>query len=52
MRASKIVVLSAGLYDFHEDKENRVFVLNMPLGQKQASLILIMPYYLEPLERR
>ncbi|XP_010789566.1 serpin H1b [Notothenia coriiceps] len=40
-----------GLYDFHEDKENRVFVLNMPLGQKQASLILIMPYYLEPLER-
>ncbi|KAK5868424.1 hypothetical protein PBY51_009442 [Eleginops maclovinus] len=40
-----------GLYDFHEDKENRMFVLNMPLGQKQASLILIMPYHLEPLER-
>ncbi|KAL3057128.1 hypothetical protein OYC64_007586 [Pagothenia borchgrevinki] len=40
-----------GLYDFHEDKENRIFVLNMPLDQKQASLILIMPYHLEPLER-
>lgn len=44
-------VLSAGLYDFHEDTENRLFVLNMPLGKKQASMILIMPYHLEPLER-
>ncbi|XP_031716878.1 serpin H1b isoform X2 [Anarrhichthys ocellatus] len=40
-----------GLYDFHDDKENRIFVLNMPLGQKQASMILIMPYHLEPLKR-
>ena len=28
-----------------------MFVLNMPLGQNQASMIIIMPYYLEPLER-
>lgn len=41
----------SGLYDFYEDTENKVFVLNMPLGQKQASMILIMPYHLEPLER-
>ena len=26
-------------------------MLNMPLGKKQASMILIMPYHLEPLER-
>lgn len=43
--------LPAGLYDFLDDKENKLFVLNMPLGQKQASMILIMPYHLEPLER-
>lgn len=41
----------AGLYDFYEDTENNVFVLNMPLGKKQASMILIMPYHLEPLDR-
>ncbi|XP_068441796.1 serpin H1b [Clinocottus analis] len=40
-----------GLYDFHDDTENRIYVLNMPLGQKQASMILIMPYHLEHLER-
>lgn len=39
------------MYDFHEDTENRIFVLSMPLGQKQASMILIMPYHLEPLDR-
>ncbi|XP_061734687.1 serpin H1b [Nerophis ophidion] len=40
-----------GLYDFYEDKENNLYVLDMPLGKKQASMILIMPYHLEPLER-
>ncbi|KAM4567280.1 serpin H1b isoform 1-T2 [Odontesthes bonariensis] len=40
-----------GLYDFCEDTENSIFVLNMPLGKKQASMILIMPFHLEPLER-
>jgi len=40
-----------GLYDFHEDAENRVFVLSMPLGKNQASMILIMPHSLEPLQR-
>ena len=41
----------AGLYDFYDDTENRIYVLNMPLGQKQASMIYIMPYHLEPLGR-
>ncbi|KAM6945903.1 serpin H1b [Aplochiton taeniatus] len=40
-----------GLYNFHEDKVNRLYVLDMPLGQKQASMIIIMPYHLEPLKR-
>ncbi|XP_064841239.1 serpin H1-like [Oncorhynchus masou masou] len=40
-----------GLYKFHDDTENRLFVLDMPLGQKQSSLVFIMPYHLEPLDR-
>lgn len=44
-------LLFLGLYDFHEDTENKLFVLNMPLGQKQASMIFIMPYHLESLDR-
>ncbi|KAM9801163.1 serpin H1b [Neosynchiropus ocellatus] len=40
-----------GLYNFHDDTENRIFILDMPLGQKQASMIFIMPYHLEPLDR-
>ncbi|KAG7278515.1 hypothetical protein CRUP_004124 [Coryphaenoides rupestris] len=40
-----------GLHDFHEDTENSLYVLSMPLGQKQASMILIMPYHLEALDR-
>ncbi|XP_047676935.1 serpin H1b isoform X1 [Tachysurus fulvidraco] len=40
-----------GLYGFHEDKENKLFVLNMPLAHKKSSVIFIMPYHVEPLER-
>ncbi|CAB1349130.1 unnamed protein product [Coregonus sp. 'balchen'] len=40
-----------GLYKFHDDTDNGLFVLDMPLGQKQSSLVFIMPYHLEPLER-
>lgn len=43
--------LWTGLYDFYEDTANGVFVLSMPLGKKQASMILIMPQHLEPLDR-
>ncbi|XP_030632987.1 serpin H1b [Chanos chanos] len=40
-----------GLYGFYEDTENRLFVLNMPLAHKKSSMVLIMPYHVEPLER-
>ncbi|XP_062872644.1 serpin H1b [Trichomycterus rosablanca] len=40
-----------GLYGFYDDTENRLFVLEMPLGQKKSSVVFIMPYHLEPLER-
>ncbi|KAL6471470.1 hypothetical protein MHYP_G00201200 [Metynnis hypsauchen] len=40
-----------GLYGFYEDTENRLFVLDMPLAHKKSSVILIMPYHVEPLER-
>ncbi|KAJ7990636.1 hypothetical protein DPEC_G00302450 [Dallia pectoralis] len=40
-----------GLYKFLDDTDNKLFVLDMPLGQKQSSLVFIMPYHLEPLER-
>lgn len=40
-----------GLYDFYDDTENRLYVLSMPLAHKKSSMIFIMPYHLEPLER-
>lgn len=49
--ASRFALLHLGLYDFYEDTENRLFVLNMPLAHKKSSMIFIMPYHVEPLER-
>ncbi|KAJ8414641.1 hypothetical protein AAFF_G00038430 [Aldrovandia affinis] len=40
-----------GLYDFHEDTENRLYVLSMPLAHKKSSMIFIMPYHVESLDR-
>ncbi|XP_066533463.1 serpin H1b isoform X2 [Hoplias malabaricus] len=40
-----------GLYGFYEDTENRLFVLNMPLAHKKSSVIFIMPYHVEALDR-
>ncbi|XP_028839332.1 serpin H1a [Denticeps clupeoides] len=40
-----------GLYKFHEDTTNHLFVLSMPLARKMSSVIFIMPYHVEPLER-
>ncbi|XP_051521506.1 serpin H1-like isoform X2 [Myxocyprinus asiaticus] len=40
-----------GIYGFYEDKENKLFVLDMPLAHKKSSMIFIMPYHVEPLER-
>ena len=40
-----------GLYQFHEDTVNMLYVLSMPLAHKKSSMIFIMPYHLEPLDR-
>ncbi|XP_012684335.1 serpin H1b [Clupea harengus] len=40
-----------GLYDHYEDTENRLFLLSMPLAHKKSSVVFIMPYHVEPLER-
>ncbi|MFT7803359.1 serpin H1-like [Arapaima gigas] len=40
-----------GLYKFHEDTENKLFVLEMALAHKMSSMVFIMPYHVEPLER-
>ncbi|MBN3300136.1 serpin H1b isoform X2 [Amia ocellicauda] len=40
-----------GLYGFHDDTVNKLYVLSMPLAHKMSSMIFIMPYHVEPLER-
>ncbi|KAI1903684.1 hypothetical protein AGOR_G00029760 [Albula goreensis] len=40
-----------GIYGFHEDTKNSLYVLSMPLAHKMSSMIFIMPYHVEPLER-
>lgn len=40
-----------GIYGFHEDTQNKLFVVSMPLAHKKSSMIFIMPYHVEPLER-
>ncbi|KAJ8280885.1 hypothetical protein GJAV_G00060460 [Gymnothorax javanicus] len=40
-----------GLYQFHEDTENKLYVLSMPLAHKKSSMIFIMPYHVESLDR-
>ncbi|KAJ7996076.1 hypothetical protein DPEC_G00233320 [Dallia pectoralis] len=40
-----------GLYGFHEDTVNKLFILSIPLAHKKSSLLFFMPYNVEPLER-
>ncbi|XP_051973424.1 serpin H1a [Xyrauchen texanus] len=40
-----------GIYGFYDDTVNNLFVLNMPLAHKMSSVVFIMPYHLESLER-
>lgn len=40
-----------GLYPFYDDTANSFFVLEMPLAHKKSSVIFIMPYHVESLER-
>ncbi|KAM6908917.1 serine (or cysteine) peptidase inhibitor, clade H, member 2 [Xenentodon cancila] len=41
----------AGLYRFHEDIENMVQVLEVPLWGGEASLVLLLPFHVENLAR-
>ncbi|XP_063059640.1 serpin H1-like [Engraulis encrasicolus] len=40
-----------GMYGYYEDTENKLFILNMPLAHKKSSMVFLMPYHVEPLER-
>lgn len=40
-----------GFYKYYEDEALQLQMIEMPLGQKQSSLFIIMPFHVEPLER-
>lgn len=40
-----------GLYDFHDDTTNKLYILSMPLAHKKSTVVFLMPYSVEPLER-
>lgn len=40
-----------GLYRFHEDIENMVQVLEVPLWGSKASVVLLLPFHVEGLQR-
>lgn len=40
-----------GLFDFYDDKSNKLSILSMPLAHKKSSVVFIMPYHVETLER-
>ncbi|XP_036380821.1 serpin H1-like [Megalops cyprinoides] len=40
-----------GFYKYFEDEANQLQIVEMPLGQKQTSLLVVMPFHVEPLER-
>ncbi|XP_064206490.1 serpin H1-like [Anguilla rostrata] len=40
-----------GFYKYYEDEANQLQIVEMPLGQNQSSLIIIMPFHVEPLDR-
>ncbi|KAF3697609.1 Serpin H1 47 kDa heat shock protein Collagen-binding protein [Channa argus] len=49
---TKVVMMHrAGLYRFHEDMENMVQVLEVPLWGDKASLVLLLPFHVENLDR-
>lgn len=41
----------SGIYGFFDDTSNKLLVLNMPLAHKMSSVVFIMPYHVEALER-
>lgn len=41
----------SGLFDFYEDKTNKLNILSMPLAHKKSTVVFIMPHHVETLER-
>uniref|UniRef100_UPI00398ECE76 serpin H1-like n=1 Tax=Pristiophorus japonicus TaxID=55135 RepID=UPI00398ECE76 len=39
------------LYNYYDDKDNKILIVEMPLAHKYSSMIFIMTYHVEPLER-
>ncbi|XP_006632894.1 serpin H1-like [Lepisosteus oculatus] len=40
-----------GFYKYYEDEVNQLQIVEMPLGHRQTSMMIIMPFHVEPLER-
>ncbi|XP_041865173.1 serpin H1a [Melanotaenia boesemani] len=40
-----------GIYGFYDDSPNKLSILSMPLAHKKSTVVFIMPYHVEPLER-
>ncbi|XP_034034839.1 serpin H1-like [Thalassophryne amazonica] len=40
-----------GLFGYYDDATNKLSILSMPLAHKKSSVVFIMPYHVEPLER-
>ncbi|KAF1378944.1 hypothetical protein PFLUV_G00195760 [Perca fluviatilis] len=40
-----------GLYGFYDDTTNKLNILSMPLAHKKSTVVFIMPYHTEPLDR-
>lgn len=51
LRARLLLTSPSGLYRFHEDMGNMVQVLEAPLWGDEASLVLLMPFHVEDLDR-
>lgn len=41
----------AGLFDFFDDKTNKLTILSMPLAHKKSTVVFILPHHVESLER-
>ncbi|MGH0162514.1 UNVERIFIED_CONTAM: hypothetical protein FKN15_050877 [Acipenser sinensis] len=48
---SVLMMHRTGYYKFYEDNDNRLYILEMQLAHKHSSMVFIMPFYVEPLER-
>ncbi|MEQ2158163.1 Serpin H1, partial [Goodea atripinnis] len=40
-----------GLFDFYDDTTHKLYLLSMPLAHKKSTVLFIMPYHVESLDR-